>query len=317
MAEIVTLTMNPAIDTYLSGESFRSAKIRCRITGSGPGGGGVNVARAIRKLGGVAMAALTAGGPSGQRLLAMLDERDVPHREIWVKGETRDTYVVFERESKRRYHIIIDGPRLHAAEWKAALALVGDMAHGDLILVLSGSLPAGVPDDFYAWAAAIAKRSGCRVALDTSGLPLVAALAEGVWLAKPNRNELETLAGSALPTFEDRRRAVDDLVLSGRAEVVAATFGPDGSLIRSSTEAWLAQAPPIKPKSEVGAGDSFLGAMILALCRGSGLREATAFAVAAAGSALSRSGPGLSEQTQTERLYAKVLSGEGVLPLIR
>jgi 6-phosphofructokinase 2 len=316
MAEIVTVTMNPAIDTYLSADSFRSAKIRCKITGRGPGGGGVNVAKVIRRLGGVAVAALTVGGPAGRRLLCMLDARDVPHREVWVKGETRDTYVIFERESKRRYHVIIDGPRLYAAEWRAALALIQEVVHPDVVLVLSGSLPAGVPVDFYARAAAVAKRSGCRVALDTSGPPLVAALTEGVWLAKPNRNELETLAGRALPTFDERRRAVDDLVESGRVGIVAATFGPEGSLIRTNSQAWLAQAPPIKPKSEVGAGDSFLGAMVLALSRGDELREAAAFAVAAAGSALSRAGPGLSERTQTERLAAEVLAGDGVRPLV-
>lgn len=315
MTEIVTLTMNPAIDTYLSGESFRTSKIRCTITGAGPGGGGVNVARAIRKLGGVAMAALTVGGPSGQRLLEMLDERGVPHREIWVKGETRDTYVIFERESKRRYHILIEGPRLYAAEWRKALALVEELGHPEMVLVLSGSLPAGVPDDFYARAAAIAKRSGARVALDTSGPPLVAALAEGVWLAKPNHNELETLAGRPLPTFEDRRLAVDGLVRRGAVDIMAATFGPDGALVCTATEAWVAQAPPIKPKSEVGAGDSFLGALILAICSGWSLREAAAYAVAAAGSALSRSGPGLSEPAQTERLLSRILAKGGIRPL--
>ncbi len=310
--DIVTLTMNPAIDTYLSGESFRTSKIRCKITGTGPGGGGVNVARAIRKLGGIAVAALTVGGPSGKRLLGMLDDRDVPHRDIWVRGETRDTYVIFERESKRRYHLIIEGPRLLAAEWKAALALVEELAHPDLVLVLSGSLPAGVPEDFYARAAAVGKRGGCRVALDTSGPPLVAALAEGVWLAKPNRNELETLAGRPLPTFADRLAVVEGFVRRGAVDVMAATFGPEGALVLTSSEAWLAQAPPIKPKSEVGAGDSFLGALILAICRGWSLREAVAYAAAAAGSALSRAGPGLSEQTQTDRLHAKILAHEGV-----
>ena len=155
MPDIVTLTMNPAVDTYLSGETFRSAKIRCKITGSGPGGGGVNVARVIRKLGGVAEAVLLVGGPTGERLLTMLHDREVPHRAIWTEGETRDTYVIFDRESKRRYHIIIEGPPVLESEWQAALGLVGEIAHPDLCFVLSGSLPPGAPDDFYAQAAAV------------------------------------------------------------------------------------------------------------------------------------------------------------------
>jgi 6-phosphofructokinase 2 len=312
MPDIVTLTMNPAIDTYLAGDTLRTSKIRCTTTGAGPGGGGVNVARVIRKLGGVAEAALTVGGSRGQRLLGMLDERHVPHHEIRVEGETRDTYVIFERESKHRYHIIIEGARLQEAEWRAALDLVGELSRPGLHLVLSGSLPPGVPDDFYAQAAAIAKERGCRVAVDTSGPPLAAALAEGVWLAKPNRNELETLAGHEIPTFEERREVAEGLVREGAAEVIAATFGPEGSLIVTAAECWHAQAPPIEPKSEVGAGDSFLGALILSISAGWEMQDAVAYAVAAAGSALSKSGPGLSDKDETVRLYAAIKSHGGV-----
>lgn len=312
MPDIVTLTMNPAVDTYLSGETFRSAKIRCKITGYGPGGGGVNVARVIRKLGGVAEAVLLVGGPTGERLLTMLDEREVPHRCIWTEGETRDTYVIFDRESKRRYHIIIEGPPVLESEWQAALALVGEIAHPDLYFVLSGSLPPDAPDDFYAQAAAVAKSRGSRVALDTCGGPLVAALSEGVWLAKPNGRELETWAGRGLPTFAERREAVEGLVRRGAAEVVVATFGPEGSLVATAAQTWRVQAPPIEPKSEVGAGDSFLGGLVLAVSRREPLPRAAAYAVAAAGSALSKSGPGLSEKAQTESLLREVLAAGGV-----
>lgn len=315
MPDIVTLTMNPAVDTYLSGETFRTSKIRCKVTGAGPGGGGVNVARVIRKLGGVATAALTVGGGNGERLLGMLDERDVPHCDIRTEGETRETYVIFERESKRRYHILIEGPRVLEREWQKALELVEELVNPGTYLVLSGSLPPGVPDDFYGRAAAIGERCGCPVALDTSGAPLVAALREGVWLAKPNRNELETWAGRALPTFDDRREVVQQLISNGHASVVTATFGAEGSLVATATESWRVQAPPIEPKSEVGAGDSFLGAFILATTMGRPLPDATAYAVAAAGSALSRSGPGLSDKDDTQRLYAQILSGGGVQPL--
>lgn len=314
MSDIITLTMNPAIDTYLAAETFRTSKIRCTITGAGPGGGGVNVARAIHKLGGVAEAALTVGGPSGERLLGMLDERNVPHHDIWVQGETRDTYVIFERESKRRYHIIIEGPEIYEAEWQAALSLVGELSHPGVYLVLSGSLPPGVPNDFYARAAAIAKQRGCLVAVDTSGPPLVAALAEGVWLAKPNRNELETLAGHETPTVEERREVVERLVHEGAVEVMAATFGSEGSLVMTAAECWHAQAPPIRLRSEVGAGDSFLGALILAISQGRKLGDAVTYAVAAAGSALGRSGPGLCDRDETEHLYAEIKAHEGVRP---
>lgn len=315
MSEIVTLTMNPAIDTYLSGETFRTSKIRCKVTGRGPGGGGVNVARAIRKLGGLAEAAVAVGGPAGARLLRMLDEREVPHHDLWVEGETRGTFVVFERESKRRYHLIIEGPMMQPAEWRCALDLLGELSRPGRYVVMSGSLPPGVPEDFYAQAAAIAKRRGSRVAVDTSGPPLSAVMAEGVWLAKPNANELATLAGHEVATFYERCQAVDSLIAAGAAEVIAATFGPHGSLIATPTRRLVADAPPIQPQSEVGAGDSFLGALILAISREAALPDAAAFAVAAAGSALGRSGPGLCDKAETERLYARIQAQHGVRAL--
>lgn len=314
MPDIITLTMNPAIDTYLSGETFRTSKIRCTITGAGPGGGGVNVARAIRKLGDVAEAAVIVGGPGGERLLGMLAERDVPHHDIWVEGETRDTYVIFDRESKRRYHIIIDGPRLSEPEWQSALDLVERVSRPGAYFVMSGSLPPGVPDDFYAQAAAIAKAGGCRVALDTSGPPLAAALEEGVWLAKPNRRELESVAGHPIRTFADRKKVSELLVQRGAVEILAATFGADGSLVTTAEESWHVDPPPITLMSEVGAGDSFLGALIMSISQGRDLRDATIYAVAAAGSALMKAGPGLSEKDETDELYARIKANNGVRP---
>ena len=314
MSGIVTLTMNPAIDTYLSGESLHRSKIRCHVTGCGPGGGGINVARVMCKLGGDARALVAVGGARGARLLGMLDERGMRHRETWVEQETRDTFIVFERESKHRYHIITDGPTLYEAEWRRALDFVEELVADGCYLVMSGSLPPGVPDDFYARAAALAKARGCRVAVDTSGEPLAAVLREGVWLVKPNRRELVSVAGHELATMDDRARVVERLVQRGAAEVVAATFGPEGSLIATATERWAADPPPIEPQSEVGAGDSFLGALVLALSRDWPLSQGIAFAVAAAGSALSRSGPGLSQREETERLFAQINASGGVRP---
>lgn len=317
MKHIVTLTMNPALDTYLSGATFRTSKIRCAVTGCGPGGGGVNVARAIRKLGGIAEATVVVGGPSGARLLHMLEERGVPHHDLWVEGETRGTFIVFERESKRRYHLILEGAVMQPAEWRCALDLLGELARPESFVVLSGSLPPGVPDDFYAQAAAIAKERGSRVAVDTSGPALAAVMAEGVWLAKPNAHELATAAGRELTTFGERRAAAERLVEEGAVDILAATFGAQGSLIVTQDGEWVADPPPIQPESEVGAGDSFLGALLLALSDGRALDDSVAYAVAAAGSALSRSGPGLCDRDETERLYARIRACDGVRPVSR
>ena len=312
MPRIATLTMNPAIDVYLEADTFRTkGKIRCHVTGEGPGGGGINVARAIVALGGDVEALAVVGGTAGKRLTAMLDELGVKHQEVWIEGETRWNYIIFERSRSARYHFVVDGPALTEVEWRSCLSAVRRLSALNDYLVMSGSLPRGVPEDLYAQAAASARANSCLVVLDVAEPGLAAALQQGVWLTKLNRREFDSLAGRETIGLDERREVAERLLRQGAAEIIAAAFADEGTLVVTAEGSTHVPAAPVKPKSRVGAGDSYVGGLVLSLARGRGLVESVIYATAAAGSALMTPGPGLCDLEETERLYRLIAQAGG------
>jgi 6-phosphofructokinase 2 len=173
-------------------------------------------------------------------------------------------------------------------------------------VVGSGSLPPGVPNDFYAQAAAIAAGFGAKFILDTSGAPLAAALEHRVHLIKPNLRELCELAGAALADQRDWIAAARRLIDAGKVEMVALSLGHLGALLVTRDRALRAQALPIKPVSAVGAGDSFLGAIVFSLARGDNLADAFRLGVAAGSAALIHEGTELCQKADVNRLAQQV-----------
>jgi 6-phosphofructokinase 2 len=147
---------------------------------------------------------------------------------------------------------------------------------------------------------------GAKVALDSSGAALQAALAEGVFLVKPNLRELRELTGAALTEEASRIEACRSFAGSGKAELVALTLGADGALLASRERVWKARGLPIKPKSTVGAGDSFLGAMVWSLAAGHANEEAFRYGIAAGSAALLSPGTELARREDVERLVRQV-----------
>ena len=300
MKPIVTLTLNPSIDTSSETDHVRPM-IKNRIANERiePGGGGVNVARVICELGGDALAIYLAGGLTGQTLNSMIDGIDLPRSTIPIKGETRISYTVFERSSRQEFRFVPEGPEIGAAELDACLSTIADLDAD--YLIASGSLPHSVPTDFYARVARLASRRGCRLVLDTSGEPLRAAIAEGVYLVKPNHRELTMLAGSELRTRQEQHAAAMDIVAGRGAEVVAVSLGPDGAFVADATGCYDLGAPKVEFSSAVGAGDSFVAAMTLGLARGHRLNDALTLAVAAGTAAVMTMGTELCRSEDVER----------------
>ncbi|HUH04652.1 MAG TPA: PfkB family carbohydrate kinase, partial [Kofleriaceae bacterium] len=204
MKPIVTLTLNPAIDASCQADEIHPVrKIRTSHERYDPGGGGINVARVIRELGGEALAVYCAGGLTGEAFNRMVDASGLDRRVIRIDGLTRVSHTVFERKSGQEYRFVPEGPPLSAEEWQAALAAL-DPLEADY-LVASGSLPQGVPEDFYAQVAKAARSRGVRLVLDTSGEALRAALAAGVHLIKPSRGELDEAHRHSYAEPGDRR----------------------------------------------------------------------------------------------------------------
>ncbi len=307
MPHIVTLTLNPAIDVATSvPEVTPEHKLRCGPVRRDPGGGGINVARVVRELGGESIAVYTRGGATGSLLEELLEEKGLLRRSIPLRDCTRESFTVAEGSGAREYRFILPGPTLSEREWQRCLEALDDVAVGAAFIVASGSLAPGVPEDFYARVARLGKRLGVRVVVDTSGPPLRAALEEGVYLAKPNRRELRDLSGVTAEDFDTQADAARELVARGSAELLAVSMGADGALLTSREAQFRAEPPPVKTHSSVGAGDSFVAGMTLALARGSPPEQALRWGIASGTAALLTQGTDLCLREDVERLHAQV-----------
>ena len=307
MTDIVTLTMNPCVDVSTSTERVQpTRKLRCAAPKYEPGGGGINVARVLHRLGADVLALYPAGGDSGARLERLLEAEQVPALRVPIAGETRESMHVWELSARQEYRFVMPGPTLAEAEWQRCLERVTALQPFPRYLVASGSLPPGVPADFYARLARLARLRGARLVLDASGPALAAALQAGVFLVKPSLGELRALTGLALENRTQWCAAAQQLVRQGQAEVVVLSLGEEGALLVTAAGVTLAPALPVAVHSAVGAGDSLVGGLLQALAAGADVRQAFVRGVAAASAALLASGTGLCQPADVERLQAQV-----------
>lgn len=306
--DILTLTMNPALDVSTSTDKVMDThKLRCAAAQYHPGGGGINVARVLQRLGSNCLALYPGGGMNGQRLHQLLDQEQVSSQCLPIGGETRESFHVHETASGRDFRFVLPGPTLSASEWQACLDVVSTLAAPPSWLVASGSLPPGVPADFYAQLTRLARTRGCRVVLDSSGPALAAALAEGVHLIKPSLRELRELTGLPLDTDAQRLAVARSIISAGQAQIVALSLGEDGALLVTADQALRASAVPVQVESTIGAGDSFVGGLVWALSRQTDLAQAFRYAMGAATAALLTAGTALCQAADVERLARQVI----------
>lgn len=311
MERIVTLTMNPSIDISSSVEHVvADRKLRCKPSTYEPGGGGVNVSRVIGILGGKSLAFYPAGGPFGEMLQALIDEADISHHRVPIEGSTRENLTILEESSGRQFRFGMLGPTLKEKEWRQCLEMLEALDPKPGYLVASGSLPPGVPEDFYAQLAEAAPRLGARLIVDTSGEPLRLASRAGVYLLKPNMNEMRSLVGGEIRDELELEDGARKLIGKGYSEVIAVSLGAGGAIMVSKDGCEHVRAPTVPIRSVVGAGDSMVAGMVLSLARGKTLREALSFGVAAGASAVMSPGTGLCCRDDTERLYRQIILRE-------
>jgi 6-phosphofructokinase 2 len=293
MSDILTVTMNPALDVSVrTGHLLPTRKLRCDQVERHPGGGGINVARVLHRLGADCAALCLLGGPSGQMVAQLLADEGVPCIPVLIAGHTRESFTVQESASQQEYRFVLPGPNIAPQEVEAFVsALVQQPA--PRFLVASGSLPPGVPADFYVRLATSALAKGAKLVVDGSGAALGACLDHGVYMVKPSLREMRELTGLALVTLQEVRAAAMDWVTRGRAQVVAVSLGHQGAVMASAQAVWFAPPLPVTVVSAVGAGDSFVAGVVWALSQGHALDRAFAYGVAAGSAALSSTGTGL------------------------
>ena len=304
---IVTLCMNPALDITTSTPVVRPTdKLRCAAARYDPGGGGINVAHVAEVLGASAVAVFPAGGPAGQLVHDLLVAEGLAVHRVPIGGSTRESVTVNESSTARQYRFVLPGPQLTVAEQTECLlqlrrAVAGSPAP---IVVASGSLPPGVPEDFYQQVATVCDELGALMLLDTSGGGL-AHVNSGVFLLKPSLRELREYAGADLRTEAEQLAAAGEVIARGTARHVLVSKGADGALLVSKDGGWRFAPVPVPPGSGVGAGDAMVAGVAVGLTRGWPLPEAVRLGVAAGAAMLLTPGTAPCTREDAERLFGQ------------
>lgn len=301
--DVITVTPNPTVDLAVEVDQIRPGiKLRCSDPAIDPGGGGINCARVVVELGGTASAFYLAGGVNGQRMRSLLSGRGVEEHAVEIVEETRQSFHAHPLDGGELYRFVLPGPEVTSAECDHLVDAVVDQVAPGAIVVASGSLPPGAPDDLYAHLARAVRERRGRLVLDTTAPALGLAADEGVFVLRNNQREMAELVGRDLSDHADQEAALAELVDRGAAEVVLMGLGAEGSLVMTADAAWRIPAPQVEVASVVGAGDSLTGALALGLARGWTVERAAVWAVAAGAAAVMTPRTELCRRADVERL---------------
>jgi len=302
---ITTLTLNPSLDksTHFSG-LLAEQKIRCEIPRYDAGGGGINVSKAILKLGGHSLCIFTSGGSSGEMLETLITNQKIESAIIKTKNWTRENFIAVDDLSQSQYRFGFPGNELLDVEIDAILKSIQDLQSD--YLVISGSLNEGVSSDFYQKIAETAKASNIKVIVDTSGEALNKVLETGVYLIKPNIGELAKLIGVERLEMNEVAPAAQKLIEKGCAEIIVVSLGPQGAVLVTANQTEFVAAPNVVKKSTVGAGDSMVGAMTWALSQNKSLKEVVQWGVACGSAATMNEGTQLFNVVDASRLFKEL-----------
>lgn len=301
---IVTLTLNPALDMSTEvAHLVPDEKLRCADPVLDPGGGGLNVSRAVMALGGESLPLVALGGLTGDRLAGLIRNEGVPFLAMTAPGETRQSLTVTEKATGHQYRFMLPGPKWAEADQERVFTLLRASARAGAYSVISGSQPPGVPLDFPAKLARA--MPGLMVILDTSGPALVEAVTNpipGLDVLRMDGYEAEQLAHRPLTTREDSAAFAAELVARGVAKTVIVARGADGSVLANAEERLFCNAAKVTVVSTIGAGDSFVAGYVLTRSRGQNAAEALAMATASASSAVTTAATDLCNPADVMRL---------------
>ncbi len=305
--QIVTLTINPAVDVSTSvTRMVPFTKMRCAQARHDPGGGGINVARALTRLGLESTAIYPAGGATGKLLATLMEREGVRSIIIPTQNDTRQDITIFDETTREQFRLVFPGARLNDIEWQECLGSIARITPQPAYLVASGSVPPGVPNDFFGRVVRASKPHS-KIIVDSSGPFLKPALEAGVYLIKPNLREFQELAKTTATDEASLIGAGRGLIDRYRIEVIALSMGSDGALLVTRDMALRAKGLPIDPISVSGAGDSFLAAMLWSLVKGNSLEIALRYGVAGGSAVLLNPGTELCRPDDVHRLASEVI----------
>ena len=307
MSNILTITFNPCIDKSTSVASLApEKKLKCSTPAFEPGGGGINVARAIKQLGGNATALYPAGGYSGRFLETLLENEGIESLVVKTEKHTRENMIVADLSANQQYRFGMPGQELLQVEWEKCLELI---EHADTeYIVASGSLPPGVPTDIFARVARIANKKNSKLVIDTSGEALQQALHEKIYMIKPNTGELSMLVGKEELTLQEIADAAREIIIQTGCGMIVVSMGAAGAMMITAKDIYKVTAPPVKRRSTVGAGDSMVAGIVYSLSKNKTLKEAMYYGVACGTAATINPGTQLCKLNDVNKIYEEIIA---------
>jgi 1-phosphofructokinase/tagatose 6-phosphate kinase len=308
---IITVTLNAAIDRTLAVPNFRLGRRHRSVEQrSMAGGKGVNVARALKKLGQPVIATGVAGGPTGTRIIEQLTEEAILNDFVRIREESRTSIAVVDPTSGEQTEINERGPTVSESELELFVDKLLYLAKGAAVCVFSGSLPRGVPADLYADLITAVNKLGVTTVLDSEGEALRLATRSGPTVVTPNELEAEELVGHEFSDAGDHPDALREITELGAHEAIltlptgcVALVGTDGDrrLYRAQIEQGV-----VDNVSAVGAGDAFLAGYVSSRYGGKPADECLRFAVACGADSIQHFGAGVIDPKEVGRLLEEV-----------
>ena len=307
MRDILTVTLNPALDLSTGAPSVHpGVKLRCDPVHIDPGGGGINVSRAVALLGGTSRCFVALAGGTGERIADLLAAAGVNLIVHDGPGETRSSLAVIDHRTGEQYRFMLPGPDWHANDIMGVSQGIREAVRPGSIVVISGSLPPGVPPSILPELCRQITEGGADAIIDTSGpaLHLLAgAHGPAPMVLRMNNVEADDIAGHHLRDLAESADFASALVARGAAKIVIIARGPEGSILATATGRLHSRAANVPVRSKVGAGDSFVGGFIFGMARGDSLGIALQRGVSAASAAVMSEGTMLCRREDAERLF--------------
>jgi 6-phosphofructokinase 2 len=308
MCNILTITFSPCIDkSFCIPELIPEKKLRTSIPKTEPGGGGINVARVLARLGVNAMALYPSGGYTGKALDQLMAGEHIPVISVKTQNETRESIIVLETSTNRQFRFTMPAPALNEKELEKIIERIKEIEKLDFI-VISGSISADISSKIFSQLDLISRKKKAKLIVDTSGEALKCAVDHGVYLIKPNISELAYIAGKEYLRADEIVYQAKNIIRTKNCEIIVVSLNAEGAMLVTNDKAIPVVAPAVKVKSTVGAGDSMVAGVVFALSTGNDIETATQYGVACGTAATLNAGTELCYKKDVEDLFDEIRS---------
>ncbi len=307
LKSIITVTLNPSVDQSCTTSVVKDErKLKCSSPQYDPGGGGLNVSRVIKRLGGQTKAFYPAGGCMGDLLETLLDREGLDHVRVHIQGSTRLNFHVIEESTDRQFRFNMPGVAMEDGELKDLLRDLKEFIPNPDYIIASGSLPPKMDTSCLRKIADIAGELNAKLIVDSSGEALRKALGKNLYLIKPNLREFSELIGKQIKNQDQIISEAKKIIDQHQVSVVVVSMGQAGTIFVDSKQSGHIQTPFVPINSRIGAGDSMLAALTLHLSEDESLEDAVIFGVSAGTAAVMTPGTELCRKEDVEKLYEKI-----------